>query len=164
MKYIIMILAAVALIVGCSSSTKYSQTKSHTFDRAALVGSWHSNGKRYNRGNLQIQEIRKEQFFQNGQLLSSKWFRFKDRVGRDLGGYYITKLFTWKRKGNRVIAKFNRCSVGVVNELKASNLGYSQLKRKCEHSLRFRGKTTVKRLKFITNRDISLGGVSYHKE
>ncbi|HGZ70777.1 MAG TPA: hypothetical protein ENK74_05215, partial [Nitratifractor sp.] len=83
MKYIIMILAAVALIVGCSSSAKYSQTKSHTFERGALVGSWHSNGKRYNRGNLQIQEIRKEQFFQNGQLLSSKWFRFKDRAGRD---------------------------------------------------------------------------------
>jgi len=166
MKYIIVIGAFLLslLVIGCGGHRSYykSATKSNAAD--LLIGSWYSHGLKYTRKSFQIRERKKEQFFRNGQLLSSKWFAIRDRAGRDLGEFYITKLFTWKLRGNRVVAKFQRCDVGVVRALKAPNIGYNKLKRECRYSLKRRGKTTVKRIKFINTREIMLGDKIYRKE
>ncbi len=166
MKYIIVIGAFLLslLIIGCGGNRTYYSSASKRSAANFLVGSWYTQGVKYHRKSLQIRERRKEQFFRNGQLLSSKWFAIRDRAGRDLGEFYITKLFTWKLRGNRVIAKFQRCDVGVVRALKAPNIGYSKLKRACRYSLKRRGKITVKRIKFINTREIMLGDKIYRKE
>ena len=166
MKYIIVIGAFLLslLIIGCGGNRTYYSSASKRSAANFLVGSWYTQGVKYHRKSLQIRERRKEQFFRNGQLLSSKWFAIRDRAGRDLGEFYITKLFTWKLRGNRVVAKFQRCDVGVVRALKAPNIGYNKLKRACRYSLKRRGKTTVKRLKFINRRVIRLGNQIYYRE
>ena len=166
MKYIIVIGAFLLslLIIGCGGNRAYYSSVTKRSAADFLVGSWYTQGIKYHRKSLQIRERRKEQFFRNGQLLSSKWFAIRDRAGRDLGEFYITKLFTWKLRGNRVVAKFQRCDVGVVRALKAPNIGYNKLKIACRYSLKRRGKTTVKRIKFINTREIMLGDKIYRKE
>ena len=166
MRYIIAVIVFIfsISIVGCGNRQAYQKPLTKSYAANALIGSWYTYGLRYTRNNLQIKETKKEQFFRNGELLSSKWFSIKDRIGRDLGEFYITKLFTWQLRGNRVVAKFNRCDVGVVRALKAPNIGYNRLKRACQNSLKRRGKITVKRIKFINRKEIMLGDKIYRKE
>ena len=166
MKYIIVIGAFLLslLVIGCGGHRGYYKPATKSYAADLLVGGWYSHGVKYTRNNLQIRERKKEQFFRNGQLLSSKWFNIRDRAGRDLGEFYITKLFTWKLRGNRVVAKFNRCDVGVVRALKDPNIGYNSLKKSCQNSLKRRGKVSVKRLKFINRRVIKLGNKIYYRE
>jgi len=166
MRYLLVTMAFMfsILTVGCGSSKGYKQPLKRAHSVNAIIGSWYKYGLRYTRNNLQIKETKKEQFFQNGQLLSSKWFSIQDRIGRDLGEFYITKLFRWNMQGNRVVAQFQRCNVGIVRALKAPNIGYNRLKRACQNSLKRRGKITVKRIQFLDRKRIKLGNELYFKE
>ncbi len=161
MKFFILFISTlfITLIVGCSSSKKYNQNNA----QSTLTGSWHTNGLRYNRNKLQILERKKEQFFRNGQLLSSKWFAFKDRSGQDLGEYYITKLFNYRVVGHKIVAKFNRCSVGIVRELKVSKEDFYRLQKRCRNSLFHRGKVTIKRFKFINHHQLIIANKIYSR-
>lgn len=166
MKYIITIIAFVStlLLSGCGSDNIYQRSNIQRHSADTLIGSWYTYGAKYIKGGYQIQEIKKEQFMRNGQLYSSKWFNLKDRVGRDLGEFYITKLFSWKFKGNRVVAKFNRCSVGISKPLKVHYAGYVQLRKACRESYKRSGRITVKHIRFIDNNRVKLGNKVYNRE
>lgn len=150
--------------IGCSGHRAYQKPMVKSYMVDLLVGSWYSHDTKYTRNNLQIRERKKEQFFKNGQLLSSKWFHIRDSAGRDLGEFYITKLFTWKLQGYRVVAKFNRCDVGIVRALKIEGATYSRLKRACQDLLKREGRVTVKRVKFLERSVIMLGDKLYYRE
>ena len=166
MRYRIVIGVFLFLLfsIGCGAHRAYQKPMLKSYTADALVGSWYSHGIKYARNNLQISERKKEQFFRNGQLLSSKWFNIRDRAGRDLGEFYITKLFTWKLKGNRVVAKFNRCDVGIVRALKIEGATYSRLKRACQDSLKRKRRVSVKRVKFLKQSVIMLGNKLFYRE
>lgn len=165
MKYFIILVAILLsiVIVGCSSIS-YKHRGMQNLQQNALCGSWYAIDSNYIRNGLQVQKTAKEQFFNNGQLLSSKWFHYRDKAGRDLGEYYVTKLFTWRKRGNRVVARFQRCSVGVTQELKAPNLGLKELKRVCQRSYAHKGRVTIKRFRFLNGNRLMLGDKIYQKE
>ena len=162
-KLLILTSTVSVFFAGCSYNS-YKEKKSTASNANLVVGSWYATGIKKRKSNLLINQSKKEVFYKNGLLLSSKWFNFKDAQGRDLGEYYITKSFKWHTKGSRIIVKFNRCSVGITRTLSASNLGYYKLKRVCQNSMRRRGKISAKQFKIVDYNTMLLGGVLYHKE
>lgn len=161
----ITILAATfsLFFTGCNVSFDKRQTRGVN-NSNKIVGSWYALGIKKRRGALLINQTKKEVFYRNGTLISSKWFNFKDKRGRNLGEFYITKSFKWHTKGNKIVVKFNRCSTGVTKKLRAPNLGYYKLKRVCQYSKKRRGKISAKRFRLKNSRTMILGGLTYHKE
>ena len=128
MKIKSFLIATTIILSGCSNKIIHIQHNN------SLYGSWYQKEAKDLNYNIKIDITNKEQFFKNGTLLSTKWFNFKDKKsGKNLGEYYITKLFTWQaKKGNIIEVKFKRCSTGITQKLMASGLGYEDLSQKCK--------------------------------
>lgn len=143
MKLSIYLIGIVIVLSGCSKGVDIKKSSD-------IYGSWHTNSKKVI-GSKEVDITIKEQFFKNGILLSSKWFNFKDKNSQNLGEYYITKAFRYKKEGNIIKAKFIRCSTGITKPLKSKNLGYYKLSKLCKKQPKSY-KITAKRFKIINNR------------
>ena len=164
MKYktLVTISASLAFFTACSNQN--SSLLGDLVRKNSIIGNWYTTGIKSHKGKLLVEQTRKEQFFKNGLLLSSKWFNFKDANGRDLGEYYITKSFKWHKQGNKIVVKFNRCSAGVTKELKVTNSNFNKLKNECQNSIGKKGKISTKSFKLVNSKTLLLGGMIYHKE
>ncbi len=144
MKRPIYLIALLLFLSSCSS-------KSVEIKRVySLYGSWHTKTQKQIDKNIRADITIKEQFFRDGRLISTKWFDFKDRSGRDLGEYYITKEFRFSRDNKIIKAKFIRCKTGITKPLSAKNLGYKELFNMCQRKKSY--KITAKEYKIIGNK------------
>jgi len=156
MKLSILIAIFILFVTGCRENM-VSVVPNNT-----IYGEWFSKGDKKINDNNYLKILYKEEFLKNGDLYSTKWFNIKDKNGRDLGEFYITKLFKWRVKGNQIVAKFIRCQTGITKPLKISNIGYLKLKKSCDMSLYKNGKIAVKNYKLI-NRKLILGNRVYSR-
>jgi len=127
-----------------------------------IFGEWLSHGTKKISSTVYAKVVYREKFLIDGDLYSTKWFNFKDKQGNDLGEFYITKLFNWSRKSNKISAKFVRCQTGITKPLRANNLGYKKLKKMCDISYYKNGRVITKAYKFIGNK-LLLGNRVYEK-
>ena len=138
LKYIII----SSIVIFNSSFAKVPSKNSN------LIGSWYSKKEKILNGKVILNITKKEQFFKNGALLSTKWFNFKTRDGKDLGEYYITKLFSWSADKKIVKARFFKCNTAITKKLKIDPLGYKKLSKQCKAS-NGSNKITTKSYKII---------------
>jgi len=143
-------------ISGCSQDTI------STTHKPTIYGEWLSNGAKEISSSVVAKVLYKEKFLKNGDLYSTKWFNFKDIQGRDLGEFYITKLFKWRKTPSKISTKFVRCQTGITKPLKTNNLAYLKLKKMCEISLQKNGRVTTKIYK-LTGDKLLLGDRVYSK-
>jgi len=164
MKYITLAgtLLLSTMILGCSNH-HYTKHRNYHTPSLALIGNWYAIGGREFVNSMEVSVRKKEQFFQNGTLLSSKWFKLRAPNGANLGEFYITKLFSYKADNRHIVAKFKRCNVGVVKPLKVAYKEYSRLKRQCENSLARQGKVSIKSYRFINRNYLKIGRVIYQR-
>jgi len=156
LKLLNIVAVGALFITGCSQDLINFNYKS------SIEGEWLSKGSKRVSNTILAKVLYKEKFLKNGDLYSSKWFNFKDSKGRDLGEFYITKLFKWNKNSNKISTKFVRCQTGITKPLKATKLGYSKLKYTCARSVYNNGRVTVKEYKLIDNKLI-LGNREYIK-
>ena len=157
MKYSKYLIAIVILLNGCAKNRLNLMHKNSN----NLLGNWYHKEKKSLNSNVYINITNKEQFFKNGTLLSTKWFNFKSRDGKDLGEFYITKLFTWQKDSNTIKATFNRCNTSVTKKLLVDKKYYYDLSNNCKlqkHS----NKATLKGYRVLMNKLI-LGDKLYNK-
>jgi len=145
MKVLLYMLLFGGLVVSCSREHKLISIK------RSIYGSWFTKESKSLNEETEILITNKEQFFTNGVLISSKWFDFRDKSGKVLGEYYITKKFRFSIKGNQIEAKFLRCKTGISKALKIDNTGYKSLAKACRSSYGTY-KRTIKRYKIVGDR------------
>jgi len=144
MKKLIYLVSFIILIGGCAYNHKLISIQK------SLYGNWFTKEQKRVDSKTTINITRKEQFFKNGKLISSKWFEVKDSSGKNLGEYYITKEFIYKKEPKYIKAKFIRCQTGITKPLK-DDFGYQALSNACKKSLGSH-KTTIKAYKIIGNK------------
>ena len=155
MRKLILFFIATLFITSCNRAPT-------TINQNTILGNWYTLEKKKINNHIEATITYKEQFFKNNTLLSTKWFNFKDRAGNNLGEYYITKLFTYKRDKNYIEAKFIRCSVGITSPLKYNNLGYKELYQKCQKMPK--SYRVTKKAYRLLNNTLYLGNRVYYRE
>ncbi len=128
----------------------------------SVYGKWYSKSVKNINSNIVAKITQQEQFYQNGTLISTKWFSLKDHSGVNLGEFYITKQFKFTKKSKAIKAKFIRCSTGVTKQLKVHTSLYNELSRRCKYQIGG-GRVTSKFYNVLGSR-LQLGRKVYYRE